>query len=317
MGKNTGINKATDNSFKVIFGEPVLFVQFIRDFIDIDLLKGIEASDIEDVTERFLPLFEEGKDSDTVKKINIQGDLPLFVIAILEAESHVNFRASFKMLQYITLVLDNYEKESEKVRKGASRRKGFRYPPILPIVYYDGAGKWTAETNFFDKTELNQAFGKYIPKFEYEVINLNTYSREDLMSFADAMSLILLVDKCAKGSDFRMLSELPDEYFERLELNIPANLAKLLSDATRTLLTGVNVPKDEIDQFSDKIYEREVPKMFEPLKKYDVQETRRIARAEGKAEGKEDSARSMKADGVDIAFIAKYTGLSVAEIEAL
>ncbi|MDR0874990.1 MAG: hypothetical protein LBN12_02140 [Clostridiales Family XIII bacterium] len=65
--------------------------------------------------------------------------------------------------------------------------------------------------------------------------------------------------------------------------------------------------------------------MFEPLKKYDVQETRRIARAEGeaeglakgKAEGKADSARGMKADGVDIAFIAKYTGLSAAEIEAL
>ncbi|MDR0876037.1 MAG: hypothetical protein LBN12_07510 [Clostridiales Family XIII bacterium] len=49
MGKGTGINKATDNSFKVIFGEPLLFVQFIRDFINIDLLKDIEASDNEDV----------------------------------------------------------------------------------------------------------------------------------------------------------------------------------------------------------------------------------------------------------------------------
>jgi predicted transposase/invertase (TIGR01784 family) len=122
-----------------------------------------------------------------------------------------------------------------------------------------------------------------------------------------------------------MLSELPDEYFERLELNIPANLAKLLSDVTITLLTGVNVPKDEIDQFSDKIYEREVPKMFEPLKKYDVQETRRIAReegkaeglAKGKAEGKADSARGMKGEKIPLATIARITGLSVAEIEAL
>jgi predicted transposase/invertase (TIGR01784 family) len=40
-------------------------------------------------------------------------------------------------------------------------------------------------------------------------------------------------------------------------------------------------------------------------------------KAEGKVEGKTESARRMKADGVEVALIAKYTGLSAADIEAL
>ena len=84
------IHKAKDNSLKLIFNEPELFVEFLRDYIPVDMLKDVKPSDIEDMTERFLPLFQDGKDSDTVKRVNLKGDTPLFVIAILEYESQVN-----------------------------------------------------------------------------------------------------------------------------------------------------------------------------------------------------------------------------------
>ncbi|MDR2070452.1 MAG: hypothetical protein LBP81_03410 [Treponema sp.] len=41
----------------------------------------------------------------------LNGGGPLFAITIVEQESKVNSRVPFKMLQYIRLVLDNYEKE--------------------------------------------------------------------------------------------------------------------------------------------------------------------------------------------------------------
>ncbi|MCL2069491.1 MAG: hypothetical protein FWH19_00715, partial [Treponema sp.] len=43
-----------------------------------------KPEDIEDISERFLPLFQENRDADTVKRINLKGPTPLFVIAILE-----------------------------------------------------------------------------------------------------------------------------------------------------------------------------------------------------------------------------------------
>ena len=80
------------------------------------------------------------------------------------------------MLQYITLVLTDYEKEVNKENVGASELKAFKYPPVLPVVFYDGSSNWTAEVNFLDKVELNDVFHKYIPKFEYEVVRLGDYS---------------------------------------------------------------------------------------------------------------------------------------------
>ena len=155
------IHNTADNSFKRIFDDHRLFVDFIRDFIKIDILDDIKPEDIEDLSERFLPLFQESRDADTVKRINLRGETPLFVIAILEHESRVNYRSSFKMLQYICLVLDAWEKEAEINESGTSQRKDFKYPPVLPIIFYDGRERWTAERNFLNRTHLNNVFEKY------------------------------------------------------------------------------------------------------------------------------------------------------------
>jgi hypothetical protein len=84
------------------------------------------------------------------------------------------------MLQYICLVLDHYEKEVNKERPGFSLTKDFRYPPVLPIVFYDGTASWTAERDFADRTRMKEIFAKYIPSFEYELVDLNRYTLEDI-----------------------------------------------------------------------------------------------------------------------------------------
>ena len=53
------IHKAKDNCFKLIFDEPELFAEFLRDYVPIDILKDVTPDDIEDLTERFLPLFQQ------------------------------------------------------------------------------------------------------------------------------------------------------------------------------------------------------------------------------------------------------------------
>jgi len=62
------IHNAKDNSFKVILKESELFIEFLRDFIRLDIFKDITPADIEDITERYLPLYQDSKESDTVKK---------------------------------------------------------------------------------------------------------------------------------------------------------------------------------------------------------------------------------------------------------
>jgi hypothetical protein len=279
------IHNTKDNSFKLILNEHELFVEFLKDFIPISILKDVKPEDIEDMNERFLPLFQDAKDSDTIKRIHLKGGIPLFVIAIVEHESEVNHRASFKMLQYITLVLTDYEKEANKAKDGASRAKNFMFPPVLPIVFYDGAGQWTAKINFLDKTELSDVFEKYIPKFEYELVALNQYSQTDLVQFGGILSLILLIDKIQAPDEFGLLSKLPPDYGKRLDaLNIPGHLRKLIADVISALLMRINIPKEEIHTVTEKIYTRRIQEMFTLMVPYDVQETRRLEREKTRKE---------------------------------
>jgi hypothetical protein len=325
------IHKAKDNSFKLILGNHELFVEFLRDFINIDLLKNVQPEDIEDISERFLPLFQENRDSDTVKRIRLKDDAQLFVIAIVEHESEVNYRSGFKLLQYITLVLDAYENDANEKQKGISATKDFRYPPVLPIVFYDGTDKWTAEMNFRDRTALNEVFGKYIPSFEYELVDLNRYTQSDLIQFSDALSLIMIIDKVRFGEGTSLLSKLPKDYIERLNLQIPENLNKLLTDVITVLLDRIETPPDAIAEITDLVEKKEKQTMFEGFVAA-VLEERRLDREEGRAEGWEEgreeaeekahqkdleAARKLKARGFSDEEISGILQIAIGEIVGL
>ncbi|MGN1192494.1 MAG: Rpn family recombination-promoting nuclease/putative transposase [Dorea sp.] len=71
---------------------------------------------------------------------------------------------------YIVMILTDYEDEQEKLYPGITKTKEFKYPPVLPIVYYEGTDAWTAMRNFKDRVYLSDVFGKYIPNFEYFVV---------------------------------------------------------------------------------------------------------------------------------------------------
>jgi hypothetical protein len=320
------IHSAKDNSFKLIFGNHELFTEFLRDFVPIDILKNISPSDIEDISERFLPLFQEARDSDTVKRINLKNTSePLFVIAIVEHESKVNHRASFKMLQYICLVLERYEKDADREHPGLSRTKHFRYPPVLPVVFYDGPDTWTAAMNFADRTRMNDVFAKYIPSFEYELVSLNRYSREDLMGFRDALSVIMSVGKLPKQGASEALEKLFTEYVPAL--NIPGNLRKLIADVITVLLDRLGVPEERIGAVTGMIETKEDSPMFEQLieglleeKQLACEEAAEKTRAEDREEAyreKLEIARKLKAKGYPVSDIADSVSLPEEVVSAL
>jgi predicted transposase/invertase (TIGR01784 family) len=300
-----------DNCFKRIFGDHRLFADFLKDFIHIGILENVKPEDIEDLTERFLPLFQENRDADTVKRVRLRGSAPLFVIAILEHESKVNHRSCFKMLQYACLVLDAWEKDAEKEKPGSSLLKGFRYPPVLPMILYDGKGPWTAQRNFLERTNLNTVFEKYIPKFEYELINLNDYNEKEIMRFGGALSFLLLVDKLRRGAGKSALNQLPPDYVERLRLQIPEDMNKLLSDVTLSLLDKGGFGRREAEEaaaISEKGEQKEYGGMYEAVIESIIEE-REEARADGRAEGLKTAARNALARGIPLELVHEITGL--------
>lgn len=275
--KNT---KIKDNGAKLIFDDPILCAEFLRGYVDIDLLKNVRPENIEDISERFLPMWQEGRDSDSVKKIHLP-DNDLFLIAVIEHQSNVYYDMSFKLLRYMVLVLTDYESEQEKLHKGITKTKAFKYPPILPIVYYEGTAQWTAVKTFHERVYLSDVLGKHIPNFEYLIVPLTSYTNQELIEKNDELSLVMLVNKLRNSADFVKLQDIPPEYFERLSESTPEYLLKVISKIISVFLSRLNVPKEEIGDFTGRIERREFTMLFDSFEAYDVQETRRVSKAEG------------------------------------
>ena len=147
-----------DNAAKIVFGDPVLCAQFLKGYTDIPLFKEIKPEDIENVSSHFLPLFQESRDSDTVNKIRI-GDSEIYLIALIEHQSENDFDMSFRILRYIVFIWTDYATQQEKLHKGITKSKSFLYPPILPIVYYEGTSTWSAPLNFKERVFLSDVLG--------------------------------------------------------------------------------------------------------------------------------------------------------------
>jgi hypothetical protein len=298
-----------------------LFADFIKDFLadKLPVLKDVKPENIEDYKKDFYPVDTDSKHADVVKKITVK-DNTLFVIALVEHQSTVDHRMSFRLLVYTTFILLEYEKEAEKAARGITKQKGFTYPPVIPIVYYDGKAEWTAPLDFLYKTKMNDVFHKYIPKFEYELIDLNKYSKEDIISFRDALAFYLLLDKPKSSEDMASLTDDAGEYLKLL--GIPDDEKDLFSRIARGMLKKGGVSQELIDEVDEKIKKGGTPAMFEGIVEVFKEQNAQIERAyeekERAYEEKENlivgSVKKMYSDGQSEQNIAKWLNLPLERV---
>ena len=144
-------------------------------------------------------------ETDTVKKIHLlemQKDMPLYMVSLIEHKSDVDYNVCMQLLRYTVCIWDDYAKTMEKAHPGISKTKGFRYPPVFPIVYYEGTGKWTVAMQVKERVFMNEIFASYIPDFTYRLVNVHQYTNEELLIHEDEMSLLMMINRIQTPQDF-------------------------------------------------------------------------------------------------------------------
>ena len=178
--------------------------------------------------ERYVHLFTEERNSDIVKKVHLKNN-SFFMVSLIEHKSDVDYNVIMQVFRYITFIWEDYEKEQEKLHAGISKTEGFRYPPVLPVIFYDGAENWTATVRLHDRVLLSDILGKYIPDYHCLLIQLNEYSNEELMKKRDELSILMLIDKLKSAGDYARLNEEMEEDYLKIVLDgSPEYLLKLM-----------------------------------------------------------------------------------------
>ena len=269
-------SKVADSTGKIIFEDNLLCSQFLRDYINLPYFKDIRPEDIEDVSDQFVPLFAEERNADRVKKISIGKENPFFLISLIEHKSKADYNVSMQIFRYMVYIWEAYAKEAEKIHKGITKLVDFKYPPILPIVYYEGIGKWTVPYDFKSRIIEGESFGQYIPDFKYYLVPLRQYSNEELLARKDEISLVMLINKMRNEDDLEAFRRLSGEEVDEILKESPEHLIGIISNVLRAFLLKMNLPENETEELVGKVKDKKMGYLFEDMT-LDIQQIRREA----------------------------------------
>ena len=231
MKEKISNSQMRDTSSKLIFSDPILCAQFLRGYVDIPLLKDVQPEDIEDVTGRYLHMFTEERNSDSVSRVRIKtNETPFFIVSLIEHKSNVDYNVVMQVFRYMAFIWEDYEKEMEKQHKGISKTKDFKYPPVLPIVFYDGAENWIASSRLHDRILFSDVFSQYIPDYQCMLIKLLDYTNAELMEKKDELSVIMMVDRLRNAADYtKLVQEVSSNYLHEVTAKSPEYLLEIMA----------------------------------------------------------------------------------------
>lgn len=273
-----------DISSKSIFGNAVLCAQFLRDNVDMPLLKDVQPEDIEDVSERYYPYLGTEFNSDSVKRIRIldiekgkkaERTEPPFLVSLIEHKSLVEYDVSMQLLRYMICIWTEYRREMEKLHRGCTGQKGFRYPVVIPVVYYEGRPEWTADRHLCGRIRDSSEFMRWIPDFQYEVVRIHDYSDRELLERGNEMSLIMLINKIQNTMDLERFIQIPPEKMNRIIQNSPDHVVEVLVTVMESLCLKIDASAEERSQCVRKVKVRDMGYLFENMEKISIQEERR------------------------------------------
>ena len=241
------------------------------------------------MTERYWAFLGIQFEGDTVKKVRIRdgkGERNVFVLPIVEHKTNVDYDVAMQMLRYMTVIWYDYKRQQEDLKAGSTSRKNFRYPPIIPIVYYEGQENWTADIQLSDRISLRDGLEEYIPDFKYKLVRVHGYGTDDLKKKRNEMSLVMMINRIQNPEDFTELINSSREYVDEIYNRSTADIKAVYKDILWTLLRKMNVPVEEARDKLARLEESGMGNLFASMEKIDIQEERRntqLARQDAEA----------------------------------
>ncbi|MBQ9609532.1 MAG: Rpn family recombination-promoting nuclease/putative transposase [Lachnospiraceae bacterium] len=273
--KNINKGQIPDINNRQIFHNHTLCAQFLRNFTDIDILKDIQPEDIIDESDTYQAYLGIKFETDTVKRIHIKDlDFPLYIISLIEHKSNVDYNVAMQLLKYMALIWDVYGKKHTD-GQGNPRNKEFKYPPVIPIVYYEGANKWTADMHLQDRVFMSEIFKDYIPDFKYKLVNIHDYTNDKLLSYNDEMSVLMMLNKIQTAEDLNEFINTNSERIAAIMNNTNEAILETFQRIIWNLYMKLNVSPEEAQENLRNVRTDNMGYWFENMEKMDIQAERR------------------------------------------
>lgn len=305
----------SDKGYKNIFKNKDMFMEFLQSFVNEDWINQIDTNSIIRVDKEYILQDYKKKESDIVYKLNIldknTGEKREIIFYILlELQSTIDRLMPYRLLMYMVQI---WKEELKSYKRKETQRKTFKLPSIVPIVLYNGSTKWDVPVNFKGILNETDMFDKHLVDFRYILVDVNSYSKDDLLKLANVISIIFMLDQSIVAKDKKELESRLCEIGKIKNENnaTPEKIAVIFEWIKEVFLKRVS---EEIREEAISILKsvEEGTDMTYALEKLADKMTR-----DAKKEVAIEMAKEMLLDNEPIEKIKKYTKLSEEEIEKL
>lgn len=190
MEEQQKTNNPHDKGYKRIFKVKKNFLDFIQKYVALDWMMELTVKDIELIDKEFITDQFETYESDFVYKIHVKGN-DIYMFFLQELQSSNDFSMPFRLLVYMTAIWLDYFKNTDKNER---IRKDFMFPPIFPLVLYNGSNSWTAKKHFKEMVKGGELLEEYVLDFKYQLISVTKLEEDFITNSNTLIDNILYAD---------------------------------------------------------------------------------------------------------------------------
>lgn len=177
---NKKINHIHDKTFRKILDDKKEFTIFINKIFNLE--EKLEEKDIEKYNRKFVSVDYTNQESDVIYKLK---NKEIFIL--VEHQTKIDKKMPIRILKY----------ELEIIRSRMDENNRLEFPIIIPILLYTGKQRWNAKINY---PSYNSELARYrgLKKVEYNLVDINDYTIEDLYKENSILTKIMILEKSNK-----------------------------------------------------------------------------------------------------------------------
>jgi predicted transposase/invertase (TIGR01784 family) len=167
---HAGVQHPHDKLFRTIFADTEEAALFLRAHLPAALAKRVAWSTLTLVETSFVDEALRESESDLLYTVQMKGsEVGVFLYLLFEHQSQPDPWMRFRLLKYMCRIWD----ESFKQKPEQSE-----LPPILPVVFYQGASEWRHSTEFAALFPEGEREHSFLPRFAHYLIDQSTLAPE-------------------------------------------------------------------------------------------------------------------------------------------
>jgi predicted transposase/invertase (TIGR01784 family) len=179
-----------DAGYRQLFSHPELVRDLLSGFVKDPWLDQLDYSTLEKVPGQYVTDDLQHRAQDVVWRVKVGGEW-VYLYILIEFQSTIDRYMALRMMVYTGLLYQDLQKRKELLPDG-------RLPPVLPIVLYNGAARWTAPENV---SELIPAapgvVAQFKPSMKYLLIDEGGYADSELASLQNLVAAIFRLEQPA------------------------------------------------------------------------------------------------------------------------